>query len=142
MYPDQIISDTDQPHGPEQPEHGDGGTASTNLGHNDVQKGANHNDKVKVVPRILDVFTKSKASHFEDKLESKEDGEDQVHDVKEVCVVLGLIVEAHGQEHSVDTDGRKDGVLEEGAGHEGPDLKNVTLESQGSSPCTEVGRWG
>jgi hypothetical protein len=79
-----------QSHGSEEPQHGYGGATHTKLGHDDVKEGTNHDHKIKVVPGVLDIFTDTKAGQLEDELEGEEDGEDKVHDVKELCVGVGL----------------------------------------------------
>ena len=60
------------------------------LCHDDVQEGADDNDEVKVVPGVFDVLTEAESSKLDDKLEGKEGGEDQVHEVEELCVGLRL----------------------------------------------------
>ena len=145
-----------QSHGPEESKHGDGGSSSPDLGHDDVQEGADHDHKVEVVPGVLHILPHSKTCQLEDEFKGEEDGEDQVHDVKEVRVSLrleievetmpnpdtDLIVESHGQEDCIDANSGKDEVLKEGAGDESPNLRNIQImHHHFSAPCTAQGHW-
>ena len=60
------------------------------LCHDDVQEGADHNHEVKVVPGVFDILAEAESSKLDDKLECKEGGEHQVHEVEELCVGLRL----------------------------------------------------
>ena len=62
----------------------------TDLCHDDAQERSDHNDEVKVVPGVFHILAEPKSSKLDDKLESKEGGEDKVHEVKELCVRLRL----------------------------------------------------
>ena len=125
-----------QSHGPEESEHGDGSSSNPNLGHDDVQEGANHDHKIEVVPGVLHILPDSKTSQLEDEFKGEEDGEHQVHDVKEVSVSFrleievesmlnldeDLVVEPHGEENCIDANSGKDEILKEGTGDKSPNL--------------------
>ena len=70
----------------------------TDLCHDDVQEGSDHNDEVEVVPGVFDVLSKAESSKLDDKLEGKEGGEHEVHEVEELGVRLGL--EGNGKSSS------------------------------------------
>ena len=62
-----------------------------------------------------------KSHHFQDKLEGEHSCEDEVEDVEEVRVHLGLPVELHGQTDGVEQDQDEDGVFERLWRHQPPD---------------------
>ena len=45
---------------------------------------------MKAISGVFDILAEPKSSKLDDKLESKEGGEDKVHEVKELCVRLRL----------------------------------------------------
>ena len=128
-----------QSHGSEESEHGDGSSSNPNLGHDDVQEGPDHDHKIEVVPRVLHVLPHSKTGQLEDEFKGEEDGEHQVHDVKELRVSLrleievetmlylddDLVVEPHGEENCIDANSGKDEILKEGTGDKSPDLNKT-----------------
>ena len=68
----------------------------TDLCHDDVQEGPDHNDEVKVVPGVFDVLSEAESSKLDDKLKGKEGSEDEVHEVEE----LGVRFRLEGDEKS------------------------------------------
>ena len=57
---------------------------------------------------------------LDDELKCEECCEDKVHNVKELCVQVRLVVEAHGQKQGVYQDGSKHKVLKEWACYKRP----------------------
>jgi len=64
----------------------------------------------------------SKSGQLEYKLESKDSGEDHVHNIQSFSVACRLSMKFHGQCYSVDQDENKDGVLKWLRRHEPPDF--------------------
>ena len=58
--------------------------------HDDVQEGSYDDDEVKVVPGVLHILAETKSGKLDDKFKGKDSCEDEVHDVKELCVHLRL----------------------------------------------------
>ena len=62
------------------------------MGKAKVNKRSKNNEEVKAIPCIRKVIFESKGAKFETEFSDKEEGEEEVENIQEVCVPFGLMI--------------------------------------------------